>query len=89
MIALGRNAGFTLEEIATMFTADGLKIDRGLLLDKADQLDRTIRQLNAMSKGLRHAAQCPEQNHFECTKFQRLLSVALNSQRRKKSNQYA
>ncbi len=85
LIALGRNAGFTLDEIAAMFTADGPKIDRRQLASRANQLDRTIKQLTAMRDGLRHAAQCPAPSHFECSKFQRLLSVALKSQRRRKT----
>ncbi|MEO1160624.1 MAG: helix-turn-helix domain-containing protein [Pseudomonadota bacterium] len=84
LIALGRNAGFTLGEIAAMFTPDGPRIDREQLAARAEQLDRTIRQLMAMRDGLRHAAQCPAPSHFECHKFQRLLNVALKSQRKRK-----
>src|SRR5689334_18286144 len=65
LITLGRDAGFSLEEIATMFTSDGLLIDRQRLLVKADQLDRTIKQLVAMRDGLRHAAECPAPSHLE------------------------
>lgn len=85
LIALGRNAGFTLNEIAAMFTPDGPRIDREQLASKADQLDRTIRQLTAMRDGLRHASQCPAPSHFQCSKFQRLLAIALKSQRGRKS----
>ncbi len=85
LIALGRNAGFTLNEIAAMFTPDGPRIDRSQLASKADQLDRTIRQLTAMRDGLRHASQCPAPSHLECRKFQRLLAIALKSQRGRKS----
>lgn len=85
LIVLGRNAGFSLEEIAAMFTPDGPRIDREQLLAKADQLDRTITQLIAMRNGLRHAAKFPAPNHFECPKFQRLLSVATKKQRRRKT----
>src|SRR5215510_188989 len=60
LIALGRSAGFSLEEIAGMFAADGRpRIDRKLLADKAVELDATIRKLTAMRNGLRHAAECP------------------------------
>lgn len=76
-IALGRRAGFSLEEIADMFAPDGrIRIDRGQLMDKADELDRHIRQLMAMRDGLRHAAKCSAPSHFECPKFQRLLHLA-------------
>lgn len=84
LIALGRNAGFTLEEIAGMFTSDGPKIDRKQLAAQADRLDGTIKQLIAMRDGLRHASQCPAPSHFECNKFQRLLAIALKSRRRSK-----
>jgi DNA-binding transcriptional MerR regulator len=60
LIALGRAAGFTLEEIATMFSTDGrVRIDRQMLAAKADHLDKTIRRLGAMRDGLRHAAPEP------------------------------
>ncbi|MBX9637905.1 helix-turn-helix domain-containing protein [Nitrosomonas sp.] len=76
LIALGRNAGFSLDEIAEMFTPDGPDINRALLLTKADELDKTIEELTAMRDGLRHAAVCKAPNHFECPKFLRLLRIA-------------
>ncbi|MDO9310096.1 MAG: helix-turn-helix domain-containing protein [Nitrosomonas sp.] len=77
LIALGRSAGFSLDEIAEMFTpADKLDINRALLLAKADELDKTIEELTAMRDGLRHAAVCKAPNHFECPKFLRLLRIA-------------
>ncbi|MDV7397063.1 helix-turn-helix domain-containing protein, partial [Arthrospira platensis SPKY1] len=46
LIALGRAAGLTLDEIGSMFSEDGKPaIDRQLLLNKADELDQTIRKL--------------------------------------------
>jgi DNA-binding transcriptional MerR regulator len=77
LIALGRSAAFSLDEIARMFTAQGRpRIDRRALADKADELDRTIRQLSAMRDGLRHAAACPAPSHLECPTFRRLLRAA-------------
>ena len=77
LIALGRSAGFSLEEIARMFAAGGpMQIDRAQLSAKADELDRSIRVLSAMRDGLRHAARCPEENHLDCPKFQRLVRAA-------------
>jgi DNA-binding transcriptional MerR regulator len=77
LIALGRAAGFSLDEIARMFAPDGRpRIDRLLLTAKAEQLDGTIRQLSAMRDGLRHAAVCPAPSHLECPTFRRLLKVA-------------
>ena len=76
LIALGRSAGFSLDEIGEMFTPEGPDINRTLLLAKADELDRKIKELTAMRDGLRHAAACNAPNHFECPKFLRLLRVA-------------
>lgn len=76
LISLGRSAGFSLDEIAEMFTPEGLDINRALLLAKANELDRTIEMLTAMRDGLRHAAVCKAPSHFECPKFLRLLRIA-------------
>jgi DNA-binding transcriptional MerR regulator len=77
LIALGRVAGFSLEEIARMFAADGTpRIDRSLLLTKARELDATIQKLEAMREGLRHAAACKAPTHMECPTFRRLLKAA-------------
>ncbi|WP_256077262.1 helix-turn-helix domain-containing protein [Massilia sp. YIM B04103] len=77
LIALGRSAGFTLDEIGQMFAGDGsLQMDRALLLAKADELERTIRKLSAMRDGLRHAAACRAASHLECPTFRRILNAA-------------
>lgn len=77
LIALGRAAGFTLEEIGRMFTPDGRPhINRQALFAKAGELDATIDKLTAMRDGLRHAAVCPAPSHLECPKFRKLLAVA-------------
>jgi DNA-binding transcriptional MerR regulator len=84
LIALGRAAGFSLEEIARMFMPDGRpRIDRQRLAGKADELDRTIRKLSAMRDGLRHAAACPAPSHLECPTFRRLMSAAASGAQRK------
>lgn len=77
LIALGRSAGFSLDEIGRMFGPNGrANIDRQLLSDKADELDKTIRKLSSMRDGLRHAAACSAPSHMECPKFRRLLGLA-------------
>lgn len=89
LIALGSAAGFSLDEIAHMFAADGRpRIDRKVLAAKADELDRTIRELTAMRDGLRHGAACRAPSHMECPTFQRLLRAAAAGQigARKKKN---
>lgn len=77
LIAIARSAGFSLDEIARMFTPDGRpQLDRRQLADKADELDATIRELTSMRDALRHAAACPAPSHMECPTFRRLLRAA-------------
>ena len=77
LIALGRAAGFSLEEIAGILGNEAKpEIDRELLLRKANELDRTIKKLTAMRDGLKHAAACTAPSHLECPRFRRLMNLA-------------
>jgi DNA-binding transcriptional MerR regulator len=77
LIALGRSAGFSLDEISRMLGAGSTpRIDRALLSAKADELDRTLHELTALRDGLRHAAVCPAPSHLECPTFRGLLARA-------------
>ncbi|MET9812228.1 MULTISPECIES: helix-turn-helix domain-containing protein [unclassified Streptomyces] len=83
LIALGRTAGFSLDEIARMFAPDGQpRIDRRMLSAKADELERRIRELGVLRDSLRHAAACPAPSHLECRTFRRLLDEATAPGRR-------
>ena len=83
LIALGRTAGFALDEIAAMFAADGRpRVGRERLAAKADELDETIRRLGVLRDGLRHAAACPAPSHMECPKFRRIVWMAGAGKRR-------
>lgn len=78
LIAVGRSAGFSLDEIALMFGPDGRpRIDRKMLRAKAEELDATIRKLTEMRDSLRHAARCPAPSHMECPTFRRILRAAM------------
>ncbi|APE02425.1 MerR family transcriptional regulator [Alteromonas mediterranea] len=77
LIALGRAAGFSLEEIAGILGNEAKpEINRELLLRKANELDRTIKKLTAMRDGLKHAAACTASSHLECPRFRRLMNLA-------------
>ena len=77
LIVLGKSSGFSLDEILTIFTPRGIpKIDRKLFVDKANEIDRQIKNLTAVRDGLRHVATRPEGNHLECPKFRRLMRIA-------------
>jgi DNA-binding transcriptional MerR regulator len=77
LIALGRQAGFSLDEIAAMFDPRGMAvIDRNMLIARADEINTLIRRLSAMRDGLRHAAACPAPSHMECPTFRRIVRAA-------------
>jgi DNA-binding transcriptional MerR regulator len=77
LVALGRAAGFSLDEISGMFGPDGQPIiHRDKLAAKADEIDRLITKLSAMRDGLRHAAACPAPSHMECPTFRKMVRVA-------------
>ncbi|MFL6845758.1 MAG: helix-turn-helix domain-containing protein [Allosphingosinicella sp.] len=77
LIALGRAAGFSLDDIARMFPPGARPaIDREALSTKAEELDVMVRKLGALRDGLRHAAVCPAPSHMECPKFRRILKAA-------------
>lgn len=77
LIALGRAAGFPLDEIAGMFGEGGRpRVERTRLSAKADELDATIRRLETMRDGLRHAAACQAPSMMECPHFLRIVRLA-------------
>ncbi|MEO1294812.1 MAG: helix-turn-helix domain-containing protein [Cyanobacteria bacterium J06636_16] len=76
LISLGRSAGFSLDEIAEMLTPEEPEINRAMLLTKAEELDRKIKELIYICDGLRHAAACSVSSHFECPTFLRLVRIA-------------
>ena len=82
LIAAGQAAGFSLDELHSVLGSKGVpELDREALARKADQIDRTIRQLSALRDGLRHAAVCSAPGHLECPKFRRIMRVAANRPR--------
>ena len=83
LIALGKTAGFSLQEMRGMFGPDGIpELSRMTLHGKADQLDAQIRKLTTLRNALRHVAQCKAESHMDCPKFQRLLRVSSTSRQK-------
>lgn len=78
LITLGQVAGFTLDEMAAMFgPQDKLTIDRKKLHSRALEIDNTIRKLRLLSHGLKHAANCTEQEHTQCAEFKKIVARGL------------
>jgi DNA-binding transcriptional MerR regulator len=83
LIAMGRAAGFSLDEIRTIFGADGKpSIPRAQLLAKADELNRQVRKLSALRDTVLHVAECKAPSHFACPKFKRLMRLAARTRTR-------
>lgn len=83
-ITLARRVGFSLAEIGELLPQGSLnkkRLRRDLLQNKADELDKKIKELSALRKGLQHAIDCPADNHFECPTFLRLLHITNKKKR--------
>jgi DNA-binding transcriptional MerR regulator len=77
LIAMGKAAGFSLEEIAGMFGRDGRPdIPRDQLRERADELQRQMAELRTLRDILRHVADCPAPSHLECPTFRKLMQAA-------------
>lgn len=77
LIALGKAAGFSLSEIAAMFSADGAcAVPRQALHARADEVERQIQELTLLRDMIRHVAECPAPSHLECPRFRKLLRIA-------------
>lgn len=82
LISLGQQAKFTLDEIARMLNhQDGPNIERASLMAKAEEIEQTIQNLLVLKSGIIHIANCPEENHFLCPNFQKIMSNSLKLNR--------
>lgn len=67
-----------------MLTTQGrFEVNRDVLLEKADEIAKRVKQLVAIQRCLEHAAKCTAPSHSECPKFQQLLRIAGKDQARK------
>lgn len=77
LIAMGKTAGFSLQEIGGMFGPAGLPdLPRAAIHHRADEIDRQIHDLRVLRDTLRHVAECPAPSHMECPTFRRLVNLA-------------
>jgi DNA-binding transcriptional MerR regulator len=77
LISLGRAAGFSLAEMATMLPQSGNpKIDKTRLAAKVVEIDLLIRRLSTARRGLQHALECEAPDFMACPHFQRVLAAA-------------
>ncbi|MEP0521829.1 MAG: helix-turn-helix domain-containing protein [Hyphomicrobiales bacterium] len=79
LIALGRRAGFSLEEIGVLFRPQGgkLELSRQELQSQAGNLRSQAQELITTADLLDHIAACSAPSHLECPRFQAILRDAL------------
>lgn len=81
LIALAKQAGFKLDELNELFkNQKKILLDKVQLKKKANEIDKKIKQMEAVRDGLIHAGNCKAPSHLECPTFQRLLSLATKKQ---------
>ena len=73
VVAMCRQAGFTLEEIKLVLATGGGPSWKGFAERKRDQLRAQARHLGAVADQLDHALLCPSPNVFDCEHFQAAL----------------
>ncbi|KIC38512.1 MerR family transcriptional regulator [Ruegeria sp. ANG-R] len=81
LVALGQRAGYSLEEIATLFRPQGgqLDVSREELRSQATNLRDQAQELLATADLLEHVAACTAPSHLECPRFQELLEDVLGT----------
>ncbi len=82
LITLAKSGGFSLSEIAGMFSEEGkLQIPREQIRKRAEQIDQQIKELTGLRDILYHVADCPAPSHMECPSFQRMLKATAKKNR--------
>ncbi|WP_193015337.1 MULTISPECIES: MerR family transcriptional regulator [Gammaproteobacteria] len=85
LITLAQEAQFSLDEIAQLSANQRIPtIDRNIVYLKIEEIDNKINELKRLKKGLEHIQVCPEENHFQCSHFQKILALSLKKRTSKK-----
>ena len=79
-IALLQSCGFSLNEISLMLQENNkFTVDRELFEMKIKDIDKQIELLKKSKKCIEHLNNCKEEDHFQCSNFQKLLKKALET----------
>lgn len=85
LISLAQQAHFSLDEIVQLSANQKIPtIDRNIVHLKIEEIDNKINELKRLKKGLEHIQVCPEKNHFQCSRFQKILALSLKKRTSKK-----
>jgi DNA-binding transcriptional MerR regulator len=77
VVAMCRQAGFTLEEIKRVLATGGGPTWKAFAERKRDQLRAQAAHLDTIADQLDHALRCPSPNVFDCEHFRAALADAL------------
>jgi DNA-binding transcriptional MerR regulator len=77
VVAMCRQAGFTLEEIKLVLATGGGPSWKAFAEQKRDELRGQAAHLGSMADQLDHALRCPSPNVFDCKHFRASLAQAL------------
>lgn len=77
VVAMCRQAGFTLEEIKMVLATGGGPTWKAFAERKRDQLRAQAAHLGTIADQLDHAFRCPSANVFDCEHFRAALADAL------------
>jgi DNA-binding transcriptional MerR regulator len=77
VVAMCREAGFTLEEIKLVLATGGGPSWKSFAAHKRDQLRARAEHLGTVADQLDHALRCPSPNVFDCEHFRAALAAAL------------
>ncbi|MEQ4921936.1 helix-turn-helix domain-containing protein [Proteus hauseri] len=84
LISLAQQAHFSLDEIAQLSANQKTpEIDRNIVHLKIEEIDKKINELIQLKKGLEHIRVCPEENHFQCRHFQKVLASSLENNKKR------
>lgn len=84
LISLAQQAHFSLDEIAQLSSNQKIpSIDRTIVHLKIEEIDNKINELKRLKKGLEHIQTCPEENHFQCNRFQKILALSLKKNKKR------
>ena len=77
VVAMCRQAGFTLEEIKVLLATGGRPTWKDFVARKRDELRAQAEHLGTIADQLDHALDCPSSNVFDCVHFRAALQDAL------------
>jgi DNA-binding transcriptional MerR regulator len=77
-ILLGKDAGFSLEELRELFTAPDRERRRALLRGQLAQVRERIARLSLSQTMLEHGLRCRHPDYQSCPQFQAMVLARLN-----------